>query len=244
MAKKKTKRKARAIVSGYLEKVSSSIFDKYQGEITEMVRGHQGLYALYRRDKLYYVGLATNLKRRIRYHLKDKHQGNWTHFSLYIISKDDHVKELESLLLRIAYPVGNRQRGKLAGSKNLLPGLKRQVKRKIKEEMEEMFRPTRVKRTTVKKKVRRTGRSAKVSRPLDGIFRGGKVIYATYKGKDYKAWVNRIGRIRLSHNGERFDTPSGAGSAVRGGKATNGWSFWKVKKGKGELVSLGSVRTK
>jgi len=124
--------------------------------------------------------------------------------------------------------------------------LKRQVKRKIKEEMEEMFRPTQVKRITVKKKVRQTGRRAKVSRPLDGVFPGGKVIYATYKSKDYKAWVNRNGRIRvrLGHNRKLFDTPSGAGSAVRGGKTTNGWSFWKVKNGKGELVALGSVRSK
>ena len=114
MAKKKTKRVSRAIVAGYLEKVSSRIFEQYRQSITEMITGHQGLYALYRRDKLYYVGLATNLKSRIRYHLRDRHQGKWTHFSLYIIRKADHIKELESLLLRIADPAGNSIKGNLS----------------------------------------------------------------------------------------------------------------------------------
>ena len=241
MAKKKVKRRTRAIVEGYLEKVNASIFDKYQSEITEMIRGHQGLYALYRNDKLYYVGLATNLKGRIKHHLNDKHKGRWTHFSLYVIRKSDHVKELESLLLRIAYPEGNRQRGKLTRSKNLLPGLKLQVKSKIKIEIEDLFKSTRIKRKVVKKKTVQKNNEAKSERPLVGEFPGGKVIYARYKGVDYKAWVNRRGRIRLSHNGKRYDTPSAAGAAVRG-RATNGWVFWKVKNAKKELVALRTVR--
>jgi len=105
--KKKTKRTTRPIISGYLERVSALIFDKYKKEITDMIRGHQGLYALYYKNKLYYVGLASNLKNRINHHLRDRHQGKWTHFSLYIIRKADHIKELESLLLRIADPTGN-----------------------------------------------------------------------------------------------------------------------------------------
>ncbi len=67
-------------------------------------------------------------------------------------------------------------------------------------------------------------------------------MYATYKGEDYKAWVNKRGRIRLSHNGKRFDTPSAAGSEIKGGKATNGWRFWKVKDKQGNLVPLSTLR--
>lgn len=81
-------------------------------------------------------------------------------------------------------------------------------------------------------------------RALDGVFAGGKIIYARYKGVDYKAWVNKRGRIRLSHNGERFDTPSGAGAAVREEKVTNGWRFWKLKQGKGEFAPLSSMCSK
>lgn len=240
MAKKKrAKQKTRPIIAGYLEKVNASIFGKYSKEITDMTKGHQGLYALYRKNHLCYVGLSTNLRNRIKHHLKDRLKGKWTHFSLYVIRKTDHIKELESLLLRIAFPESNNQRGKLK-STNLLPLLKTQVKRKIKEELEDIFKghhiKTAKKKTTAKKKVSK----AKADKPLKGYFPTGKCIYATYKGKDYKAWVFRTGTIK--YDGKLYDSPSTAGSAVRGGKATNGWIFWKVKDKNGELLRLRTLR--
>ncbi|WP_201732539.1 hypothetical protein [Acidithrix sp. C25] len=36
--------------------------------------------------------------------------------------------------------------------------------------------------------------------------------------------------IRLRSNGITYDTPSAAGAAIKGGLATNGWSFWGVKR--------------
>ena len=42
MAKKKRKRRARTIVMGHLEKVSSKVFDRYRKQITEMIRGNYG----------------------------------------------------------------------------------------------------------------------------------------------------------------------------------------------------------
>ncbi len=113
---KKRKYRNRPIVTGYLEKVSSSIFDQHSRIIAEMIQRQQGLYALYRKEKLYYVGLARNLKSRVKQHVRDKHAGKWTHFSLYIIRHPEHIKELESLLLRIAYPAGNSVKGKLRRS--------------------------------------------------------------------------------------------------------------------------------
>lgn len=120
MSKKQAKRGSRPIVVGHLEKVGRGVFSRFQKQITECVKGSFGVYALYRRDKLYYIGLASNLKSRIRGHLKDKHGKSWTHFSLYVFRRESHIRELESLLLRIAYPEGNLQRGKLKGSLNLL----------------------------------------------------------------------------------------------------------------------------
>jgi hypothetical protein len=116
MAKtKKAKRRSRAIVRGYLERINSLVFESYRNQITELIGGNHGVYALYNRDKLYYVGLATDLKGRIRHHLKDRHRGKWDRFSLYIIRKEDHIKEVESLLMRIAKPPGNKVLGKLGG---------------------------------------------------------------------------------------------------------------------------------
>jgi hypothetical protein len=122
MAKgKKKTRKARTIITGHLEKIGSNVFDDYSSVITDLSKGHQGIYALYKKDRLYYVGLASNLKGRINAHKKDKHQGKWTHFSLYIIRQEEHIKEIESLVLRISYPKGNSVKGKLNRSRDLRP---------------------------------------------------------------------------------------------------------------------------
>jgi hypothetical protein len=240
MAKAKKKaRKSKPIITGYLEKVSAKIFDDYSSVITNMVKGHQGVYSLYKKDKLYYVGLASNLKNRIKFHLRDKHQGKWTHFSLYIIRKENHIKELESLVLRIAYPKGNRQKGKLAGSKNIRPLLKEKLNAEWKRKRSEILdtkKPAKLK----KKTKRRFTKTPKSDRPLKGVFSGGKVIYATYKGKEYKAWVLANGGIK--YNGQIYATPSAAGKAIITKGAVNGWNFWKYKDEKGNLVKLTEIR--
>lgn len=242
--KKTTKRQTRAIVTGYLEKVNASVFDKFKHEITEMTKGHQGLYALYRRNKLYYLGLASNLRNRIKHHLNDRHQGKWSHFSLYIIRKEGHIRELESLMLRIAYPEGNSQRGKLKRSEDLLPQLKRQIKKKIHDEYVDLFKHSKGgSKKTVTKKLQKTSKQAgKKNRPLQSLFPGGKMIYATYQGKAYKAWVSSSGVIKLLPSKKCFDSPSAAGIAVVKRKTVNGWTFWKYKNESGELVRLTELR--
>lgn len=240
--KKKAKRKSRPIVTGHIEKVGRGIFDKYQKQITDMIKGHQGIYSLYKKDKLYYVGLASNLKRRIKQHLNDKHGNSWTHFSLYIFKKDDHIRELEALLIRIAYPEGNRQKGKLKGSIDLRPILRQKVKAEQSNELDDLFQGHRTTKAKTKKKTATKKKSSgkKKDCPLRGVFKTGKVIYVTYKGKDYKAWV--FGNGRIKYNGQIYDAPSAAGAAVRSGKSTNGWSFWKYKNKNGNLVKLAELR--
>jgi hypothetical protein len=77
------------------------------------------VYALYKGGALYYVGLAKNLRSRLRGHLRDRHAEAWNRFSVYLTRGDQHLKELESLVLRIASPTGNRTTGKFSGSKDL-----------------------------------------------------------------------------------------------------------------------------
>ena len=124
---KKEKHKARSIVTGHLEKISAKVFDDFSSVITDLIKGHQGIYALFKKDRLYYVGLAGNLKGRIHSHNTDRHQNKWTHFSLYIVRKEDHIREIESLVLRIAYPKGNSIKGKLKQSEDLRPSLKKML---------------------------------------------------------------------------------------------------------------------
>jgi hypothetical protein len=67
------RRKRTRLVRGDLEGISSRVFDFYHDEITELIGKSHGVYALYKKGRLYYVGLARNLRRRVKHHLKDKH---------------------------------------------------------------------------------------------------------------------------------------------------------------------------
>jgi hypothetical protein len=232
------KNKSRPIVIGHLEKISSRMFERYPEQITGLVKQGQGVYALYRRDKLYYIGLASDLERRIKWHLKDKHKGKWDRFNLYMIKKTDHIREVESLLIRIAEPEGNKLRGKLGGSKNLGRDLKAAVKWRQNEERETFFGQ---RKGSVKKgkKGKITGKS---NRPMKGYFPSGKMIYTSYKGKDYRAWVYGGGAIKLIPSGELFNSPSLAGLAITKKSTMNGWRFWKYKDENGELVYIDQLR--
>jgi hypothetical protein len=233
---KKKKHKARSIITGHLEKIGSNVFDNYSSVITELIKGNQGIYALYKKDRLYYVGLASNLKSRINAHNKDKHQNKWTHFSLYIIRKEDHIKEIESLVLRISYPKGNSVRGKLKQSKDLRPLLKRKIKGEQIKQLGGFFGSKN--RPAGKTKKRMNNKNGE--RPLRGYFPEGKVIYASYRGKEYKAWANTNGSIKCA--GRSYNSPSLAGIAVTKKKTINGWKFWKYKNKDGDLVYIDALR--
>lgn len=235
---RRRKNKTRAIIAGHLEKIGAKVFDDFSSVITDLIKGHQGIYALFKKDRLYYVGLASNLKSRINAHRKDKLQNRWTHFSLYIIRKEGHIKEIESLVLRIAYPKGNIIRGKLKLSKDLRPLLKR----KLKDEWIKQLGGIIGNRNRDDGKIKKGKIKKAVKRVLQGYFQGGKVIYANYKGKAYKAWVSTNGSIRV--NGKRFNSPSLAGLAITKKKTMNGWRFWKYKNKDGELVYIEQLRKK
>ena len=241
MGKKKVKRISRPIVESYLERIGQKVFSDFSSAITGLIKRHQGIYALYKRDKLYYIGLASNLKNRIKHHLNDKHKNCWTHFSLYIVSRQEHIKEFESVILRVAYPKGNSVKGKLVRARNLKPELKELLDAELEKQINGIIGGgvKSGKGGEKIKSVKKTGKSSG-DRPLKGLFKTGKVIYATYKGKDYKAYVNRIGRLR--YKGKWYDSPSAVGSVIRGGKSTNGWRFWKYKDKSGHLVLLTTLR--
>src|SRR3989338_8633315 len=103
--------KQKSLVCQHLEKISGDVLGKYKDMIREYVKRRHGVYALYRKNRLQYVGLASNLRSRLATHLRDRLAGTWDHFSVYLTVGDDHLKELESLVLRIASPKGNKQIG-------------------------------------------------------------------------------------------------------------------------------------
>src|ERR1035441_9697051 len=107
------------LVCQHWENVSCKVLEQYQDIVRQYVRHRQGVYALYRQDKIYYVGLAGNLRTRLAHHLKDLHRDSWDRFSVYLTIGKSHLRELESLIVRIAKPRGNKQQGKFAKSEDL-----------------------------------------------------------------------------------------------------------------------------
>lgn len=240
-AKRKTVHRARQLILGYLESVSREVFSDFPRVLTDLVGREHGVYALYKKGHLYYIGLATNLRTRIKNHLRDKHAGKWDSFSLYLVRKADHIRELESLILRIADPKGNRTRGKLPRASNLRRDLWKGIKIEQETKLIEMF-GSGIKPRKVGKKPERPRKTRPTSTlPLTEYVKRPFKVRAKYKGKYFMALVRQDGRIR--YNGVLYSSPSGAGKAVVG-RALDGWYFWRYRNHVGEWVELNALRKK
>ena len=109
MAKRKSptrRRRREALVHQHLENVSRDLLEQYPDEVRRFIGRNAGIYALYRKDKLYYVGLATALRGRLRAHVRNRHGNSWDRFSIYLTIKDQHLREMEALLLSYRQPKG------------------------------------------------------------------------------------------------------------------------------------------
>lgn len=125
--KRKTPMKG-ALIKGYIEMIPSTSFELLAGHIDKMLRQKAGIYALYKGDGLYYVGLTRNLKARLAWHKKDRHAGKWDHFSVYMVERVKFLKDMETLLLHLTKTPGNRAKGKLPSSNSLAYLLRSEAK--------------------------------------------------------------------------------------------------------------------
>ena len=116
--KKRTPTKG-ALIKGYIEMIPSASFELLAEHIDKMLRRKAGIYALYKDDQLYYVGLTMNLKNRLSWHQKDRHAGKWNYFSVYMVERVKFLKDMETLLLHLTKTDGNRAKGKLPSSNSL-----------------------------------------------------------------------------------------------------------------------------
>lgn len=213
-----------------MENISKSVFRNHSELITELIRKSPGVYALYDDMGLYYVGRSKDLKGRVFTHLKDRHKALWSHFSLYFLRNERYVDEMESLLIRIANPKGNRVKPKGGSTSSLLKQLKAMVRQKQNEEFSEMFD---LKSKSHKKRIKQKKSS------LQGLVKKNTKLFRTYKGKEYTAILRPSGKIRF--NNKTFESPSSAGqSIVKHG--CNGWRFWYLKDNSGNVISLDELR--
>jgi hypothetical protein len=226
-----------SLVCQHIENLSSDALEDYAEIVRAIVDRRHGVYALYKRGKLYYVGLATNLRGRLKQHLRDRHRGLWDRFSVYLTIDDRHLRELESLVMRIAQPKGNKQRGRLGKSENLM----RQLKIKLKERHERELialtvgAPRRVPKTATPFPKRPSARVPELARHLERAI----TLRATHKGKAYVARARRDGSIRVKRT--VVASPTLAAKLVTG-TTVNGWRFWRYKHSSGEWVRLAELR--
>ncbi len=230
-------RKTPQLVSQFLETISGKILENYQAIIRRYGHRRQGVYALYRGDRLYYVGLASNLNARIKQHLRDRHKGKWDKFSVYLTIGDRHLKELESLVLRIAQPKGNKVAGKFAKAENLRRKLKRDIRASQQVELNVLV-GRRVRKRVIKRVLRKSKRKPGPTRKspvLADYFSQRVKLRAQWKGKTFRATVRKDGSIRFQ--GNVFRSPSNAARAAIG-YAVNGWRFWTYEQAPGDWVFL------
>src|SRR5712692_9753546 len=111
-ARRKTSSKG-ALVRGVSARLTDDLPDEptFRQGHHEITRGYSGLYFLYKRKTLYYIGLARNLYWRLVGHTKNKHKDKWDSFAIFRVGRVRYLKDIESLLLRAARPPGNSVSG-------------------------------------------------------------------------------------------------------------------------------------
>jgi len=229
-------KKRAQLVCQHLENISREALERNPEIIYQYVRGRQGVYALYRHGKLYYVGLATNLRNRLKHHLKDRHGHSWDRFSVYLTIGDHHLRELEALILRTVKPAGNKQKGKFARSEDLHRRFRRDSKRNALAQVDGLFgeyRPAwRQRPNELEESERKPALVAYISGPMK--------LRAFFKGKKLTARVRRNGTIRFA--GKIYNSPSVAGAAAVKRRSCNGWTFWEYERAPGDWVKIDKLR--
>jgi hypothetical protein len=105
----------------------------FKKRLKEIMKDFSGIYALYRRDRLYYVGLTKDLFGRIKGHLKNRHRGKWDSFIIFRIKRVKYLKDIETLITHLVNVPGNRQKGRVprdADINQILQYILRQQKKK------------------------------------------------------------------------------------------------------------------
>lgn len=238
------------LVSKYLENISKDALVKYTKVIKKYISGHYGVYALYRKNKLYYVGLAYNLKNRLKHHLKDRHAQYWDSFSVYLTNTGEHLRELEALLLRIIDKKGNKQGGRFGNAEDLKKKLRNDFRKTQSIELENLFcRSNFLDNRKLRKKISHINKE-RGNKPVLADFINKRMhIKFSYKDKLYIAHVRRDGSIRFASDsadfkrlkGKVFRSPSLAAMEVTK-RSTNGWNIWKYKEKSGGWVFLDELR--
>lgn len=223
------------IITQKLENVSKKIFDKHKKIIIQYIGSKPGVYALYVEKKLYYVGRASDLAKRVNDHLKDQHSTHWTHFSVYFTKKAQYANDIEAVVVSIAQPKGNKTKPKLGKETKLKDIIRKAIEGKQKEELRELGL-SRKKQNNLKKKGK--------NRPnLKNYFEKSRPLRKTYKGNTHRATLLKSGKIKYKN--KTYNTPTSAAQVIvrkySPSSSVNGWGFWFVKNSENNWIKLSDL---
>ena len=88
------------LVTGHAEDFHVGILKNNLQSFRAMVGRRPGVYILYNGRAPYYVGLASSVRSRIADHRKDHFRGKWDRFSLFVVTKEEYLRDVEALLIR------------------------------------------------------------------------------------------------------------------------------------------------
>jgi hypothetical protein len=164
--------------------------------------------------------------------VKNRHGKSWDRFSIYLTIRDQHLREIEALLLRIANPPGIKQRGRLAQSSDMRRRIEKAIHERQYSEVSSLFG----RRTTPVEEPEQV--SLGDERLIRLLSQGGR-IRGTLKNRTFRARIRRNGQVVFK--GKRYNSLSFAAfAALR--RPTNGWWFWQVERGPGDWVRLEKIR--
>ncbi len=128
----KARAKSEPLVAAHIKGVSVAAIEHHVKTFREFIGQRKcGIYVLLKDRDVYYVGLATSLRSRLADHLNDHHRGKWDEFYLYIIRKVKYLRELETLLIRVAKPPGNKTSPNFVKHNNITRQFKQALEKKI-----------------------------------------------------------------------------------------------------------------
>jgi hypothetical protein len=224
------------IIEAHLELVSVKTLTDDRDELKALLKKRPGVYALYKRDRLKYVGQAKNLFGRLDAHRRDRHKGTWDRFSAYVTTEHEFVHEVEALALRMVNPVSNRRLGRFGSSRNLTKDLKELIVDKHTREVDDLF--VRRRSNGSRSASKSAGKSANRARTKGGLEKINGVrrnLRGNASGNEYRGVLLRDGGIQVGDT--EYPSPF-ASACAAAGKRRNGWNFWKYKDASGEWQQL------
>jgi hypothetical protein len=113
------KRKTPSLIASHLRGIKRALLEgdkrpAFLAFLHSHLPARHGIYALYdKKGRLYYSGKASDLPARLNQHLKDRHGDSWDRMTLFMVSRQANVSQLEGLVIAAARPPGNKQKPKI-----------------------------------------------------------------------------------------------------------------------------------